>query len=155
MVYVCSGTDSEKLDWFRTINIAGQKLTNQELHNAVYAGTWVSDAKRYLSRCGCPAYGMASDYMNESPIRQEYLESAIRWNCRDAIEDYMGRLHNDDSARPLWEYFQSVIRWIEQTFTMKRKSIMKGVDWGFLYDTFGDTKLGTDKIEKETAQACA
>ena len=152
MVYVCSGTDSEKLDWFKTINIAGQKLTNQELRNAVYAGPWVSDAKRYFSRRGCPAYGMGSDYMNGSPIRQEYLETAIRWISRDAIEEYMGRHQHDNSAGPLWEYFQSVIRWIEQTFTKKRKSIMKGVDWGFLYDTFGDTKLDTDKIEKETAR---
>ena len=131
MVYVCSGTDSEKLDWFKTINIAGQKLTNQELRNAVYAGPWVSDAKRYFSRRGCPAYGMASDYMNGSPIRQEYLETAIRWNSRDAIEDYMGRHQNDDTAGPLWEYFQSVIRWIEQTFTKKKKVNNEGRRLGF------------------------
>ena len=26
MIYLCSGTDSEKLEWFKTINIAGEKL---------------------------------------------------------------------------------------------------------------------------------
>ena len=56
MVYLCSGTDSERLDWFKTINIAGEKLTDQELRNAVYAGSWVTDAKRYFSKTGCPAY---------------------------------------------------------------------------------------------------
>ena len=64
MVYLCSGTDSEKLDWFETVNIAGEKLTDQELRNAVYAGPWVTDAKRYFSKTGCPAYGIGSDYMS-------------------------------------------------------------------------------------------
>ena len=50
MVYLCSGTDSEKLEWFKIINIAGEKLTDQELRNAVYSGSWVSDAKRYFSK---------------------------------------------------------------------------------------------------------
>lgn len=152
MVYVCSGTDSEKLEWFKTINIAGQELTNQELRNAVYAGPWVSDAKRYFSRRGCAAHRIGSDYMKGSAIRQEYLETAIRWISRDAIEDFMGRHQHENSAASLWEYFQSVIHWVEATFTVKRKSIMKGVGWGFLYNTFGDTELDSDKIEEESAR---
>jgi hypothetical protein len=72
MVYVCSGTESEKLEWFKTINIAGEKLTEQELRNAVYTGSWVSDAKRYFSKSGCVAYNIGSDYLNGSPIRQEF-----------------------------------------------------------------------------------
>src|SRR5688572_9704376 len=74
MVYVCSGTDSEKLEWFKIINIAGEKLTDQELRNAVYAGSWVTDAKRYFSKNSCPAYQIGSDYMTGTPIRQDYLE---------------------------------------------------------------------------------
>ena len=58
-VYVCDGTDSEKLDWFRIINIAGEQLTDQELRNAVYAGSWTSDAKRYFSKTGCAAGTLA------------------------------------------------------------------------------------------------
>ena len=64
MVYVCTGTPSEKLDWFTTINTAGEELTNQELRNAVYAGPWLSDAKRYFSRNGCAAYGIGNAYVN-------------------------------------------------------------------------------------------
>lgn len=68
MVYLCSGSDSEKLEWFRTINIAGEKLTDQELRNAVYSGSWVSDAKRYFSKSNCVAYSLGSDYLNGSPL---------------------------------------------------------------------------------------
>ena len=76
-VYLCEGSDSERLAWFRTINIAGVKLYEQELRNAVYAGPWVSDAKRRFSKSGCVAYKMASSYLSGSPIRQDYLETAI------------------------------------------------------------------------------
>ena len=65
-VYVCDGTDSEKLDWFRIINIAGEQLTDQELRNAVYAGSWTSDAKRYFSKTGCAADALAGDYLKHS-----------------------------------------------------------------------------------------
>ena len=91
MIYVCSGTDSEKLNWFQIVNIAGQKLADQELRNAVYAGSWVSDAKRYFSRNGAPAYQIGKDYLNGSAIRQDYLETAIKWISEDNIKEYMGK----------------------------------------------------------------
>ena len=152
MVYVCTGTDSEKLEWFKTINIAGKVLTNQELRNAVYAGTWLSDAKRYFSRNGCAAYQIGNAYVKGSPIRQEYLETAIKWISEGSIEDYMGRHQHDKNALPLWEYFQSVINWVESTFTKARPKIMRGVDWGLLYNTFKDADLDPDEIEQETAR---
>ena len=148
MVYLCSGTESEKLEWFRIINIAGVKLTDQELRNAVYAGTWVSDAKRYFSRSGCAAYGIGKDYLKGSSIRQEYLETAIKWISEDNIEDYMGRHQHDPSAVSLWNYFQSVVNWVEVTFMEKRPQ-MKGVDWGTLYDSYKDETLDPAEIEKE------
>ena len=152
MVYVCRGTDSEKLEWFKTINIAGKKLENQELRNAVYAGTWLSDAKRYFSRSGCVAYKIGNAYINGSPIRQEYLETAIKWVSRDSIEDYMGTHQHDENALPLWEHFQSVIHWIKSTFTKTRSKFMKGVDWGLLYNEYKDADLDPDEIEEETAR---
>jgi len=151
MVYFCSGTDSERLDWFRTINIAGEKLTDQELRNAVYAGSWVSDAKRYFSKTGCPAYGIGSDYLNGSPIRQEYLETAVKWISEGNIEHYMAEHQHDQNASTLWRYFQDVITWVGTTFTKKRK-FMKGVDWGTLYNNYKDEKYNTKKIEEETAR---
>ncbi len=150
MVYLCSGTDSEKLEWFRTINIAGEKLTNQELRNAVYSGSWVTDAKRYFSKNNCAAHGIGSDYLNGSAIRQDYFETAIKWISNNEIEKYMGQHQHDPNAGALWRYFQSVISWIEATFTKKRKKFMKGIDWGTLYNQFKDEVYDPKKIEEET-----
>ena len=148
-IYFCSGTDSEKLEWFKIINIAGERLTDQELRNAVYSGSWVSDAKRYFSKNGCAAYGIGSDYLNGSPIRQEYLETAIKWISNGKIEDYMSKHQHDQNASALWRYFQDVITWVSTTFTKKRK-FMKGVEWGTLYNTYKDEKYNTKEIEEET-----
>lgn len=155
MVYICSGTDSEKLEWFRIINIAGEKLTEQELRNAVYSGSWVTDAKRYFSKNSCAAYGIGSDYLKGSPIRQDYLETAIKWISKENIEVYMSNHQHDPNASALWSYFQSVITWVESTFTIKRKKFMKGVDWGILYNEFKDELFDTDKLEIEIAKLVA
>jgi hypothetical protein len=151
MVYFCSGSDSEKLDWFRTINIAGEEHTDQELRNAVYAGPWTADAKRYFSKTGCPAYGLAGDYMRGSPIRQEYLETAISWRSDGKIDEYMSKHQKDKNATPLWQYFQKVIGWVKATFPKYRRE-MKGVDWGTLYNQFKDKEVDTDKLEKHVAK---
>jgi len=154
MVYLCSGTDSEKLEWFRTINIAGEKLTDQELRNAVYSGSWVSDAKRYFSKNGCVAYNIGNDYLTGSPIRQDYLETAIDWISNGNIEVYMANHQDDQNASALWIYYQSVITWVSTTFIKKRK-FMKGVDWGTLYNKYKDEKFDTKAIEKQTAKLIA
>ncbi len=150
-IYQCSGTDSEKLEWFKTINIAGEKLTDQELRNAVYSGSWVTDAKRYFSKTGCAAYGLASDYLTGTPIRQDYLETAIKWISKGDIEGYMGQHQHDPNASALWRYFQDVISWVQATFTVKRVKFMKGVDWGTLYNEYNKNIYDTNKLEEETA----
>ena len=159
MVYVCSGTESEKLEWFETINIAGEKLTAQELRNAVFSGSWVSDAKRYFSKTGCVAFNIGSDYLNGSPIRQEYLETAIGWinndDSNDGIKLFMAKHQHDQNATALWMYFQSVITWVDATFTNKRKKFMKGIAWGFLYNKYKDVVYDTKAIEEETAKLIA
>lgn len=148
MVYFCSGTDSEKLEWFKIVNIAGEALTAQELRNAVYAGPWVTSAKQYFSKSLCPAYQLAKDYMRGSPIRQTYLENAIKWISSGRIEEFMGQHQHNNSADELWQYFETVIRWVGSTFVVKR-SIMKGIDWGFLYNDYKVRKLDSIKIESE------
>ncbi|NLH61678.1 MAG: DUF262 domain-containing protein [Ignavibacteriales bacterium] len=148
MVYFCSGSDSEKLEWFKTINIAGEKLTDQELRNAVYSGPWVSDAKRYFSKNNCAAYGLGGDYLSGSPIRQDFLETTIRWISKDNIENYMAEHQHEPNASELWLYYQSVINWVRAVFPVYRKE-MKGVAWGFLYNEFGNKKFDTKKLEKE------
>lgn len=154
MVYFCSGTDSEKLEWFKTINIAGLKLSDQELRNAVYAGPWVTDAKKYFSKNGCAAFGLANPYLNGSPIRQDYLETAIDWISVGQVESYMAKHQHDPNASALWLYFQSVITWVKITFKNYRK-FMRGVDWGTLYNKYKDEVFNADDIEKETAKLIA
>ena len=147
------GTESQKLKWFKTINIAGEKLTTQELRNAVYVGSWIEDAKRYFSKPQCVAYKLGEDYMKGSPIRQEYLETAIKWVSEGDIEGYMSKHQHDPNASHLWRYFQDVLTWVESVFPKKynekRKKLMKGVDWGFLYNRFKDEVYNVDTIEKE------
>lgn len=150
-IYICSGTDSEKLKWFKTINIAGEKLTEQELRNAVYSGSWVADAKRYFSKNNCAAYGLASKYINGSPIRQDYLETAIDWISKGNIEVYMGNHQHDPTAIELWNYFSGVINWVKATFSKYRKE-MKGVAWGPLYDKFGKSPLNPKDLEEKVSK---
>ena len=146
MVYFCSGKDSERLEWFKTINIAGEKLTDQELRNAVYSGSWVTDAKRYFSKNGCPAYGLGGEYLSGTAIRQEYLETTIKWISEDNIESYMAKHQHKPNANGLWLYFQSVIAWVKATFPMYRKE-MKGIAWGDLYNVFKDQEFDPKKLE--------
>ncbi len=148
MVYFCSGTDKEKLDWFRIINIAGERLLDQELRNAVYTGPWLSHAKPIFSKTNCAAYLLAHKYVNGRTIRQEYLEKAISWLSKGEIEQYMSTHQHDPNANELWSYFQAVIAWVELTFTTYR-SEMKGVDWGGLYNHFKDGLYDTAKLEAE------
>ncbi len=151
MVYFCEGAASEKLHWFRTINIAGAKLTEQELRNAVYSGSWVTDAKRYFSKSGCAAYGLGGDYMNGSPIRQEYLETAIDWISEGAINDYMLNHQNASNANALWLYFLAVINWVKTVFPNYR-SEMKGIAWGTLYNSHKEHPWDSAKLETEIAR---
>jgi len=148
MIYLCEGSDSEKLEWFQTINIAGEKLTEQELRNAVFSGPWVSDAKRYFSKNGCAAYGLGSDYLTGSPIRQDYLETTIKWISNDDIKDYMAIHQLEPNANELWLYYQSVISWIKTIFPKYRKE-MKGVNWGFLYNEYKSKKFDNKKLEEQ------
>jgi hypothetical protein len=148
MVYFCSGSDQEKLDWFRIINIAGERLTEQELRNAVYTGPWLTHAKTIFSKTNCAAYLLANKYVNGSPIRQEYLETAISWLSDGKIEQYMSAHQHDPNANELWSYFQAVIAWVQLTFTTYR-SEMKGIDWGQVYNQFKDGLYDTAKLEDE------
>lgn len=157
-VYVCDGSDSEKLEWFKIINIAGENLTDQELRNAVYAGSWVTEAKRYFSKTFCAADTIAGKYLKGASKRQEYLETALKWISDKEgikIEDYMGKHQHDPKAQELWLYFRSVIEWIESVFPKVRRE-MKGLPWGIYYNKHGQrTDFDPEKLEKEIQKLMA
>ena len=150
-VYLCTGSDSDRLKWFETINIAGAKLTLQEIRNAVYYAPWLGKAKRDFSRRGCPAYQIGKDYVKGSPIRQDYLERAIQWINQGDVVGYMNQRKGEADANELWMYFESVINWVRATFTEYRKE-MKGVDWGSLFAAYKDAPLDPVELERRVAE---
>lgn len=150
-VCVCKGSPSEKLKWFEKINIASVPLTQQELRNATYHGHWVTDAKRYFSKTGCPAHQIASDYLTGSPLRQDYLETAIRWASKNNVDIHMASHQNDPTAVALWNHFQSVITWVKAMFPNYRPS-MKGIDWGTLYNNYHSYTYDPAELEKDVAR---
>lgn len=149
-VYFCTGSDKEKLDWFRVINIAGERLLDQELRNAVYVGPFVSDARRHFSKAGCPAYKIGCDYMAGNTIEQAYLETVLKWASRKdgmQIDEYMAKHQHDPNANKLWAYYMQIITWTKSTFPNYRKD-MKGLDWGAMFDEFGENVYDTAVLEK-------
>lgn len=150
-VYFCEGTESEKLEWFKTINIASEKLTDQEIRNAVYAGTWTAEAKKIFSKTNCPAKLLSDKYVNANPIRQELLEKAIAWYAgKDdkLICNYMGVHQHNKNANELWLYFQKVIAWVKALFTVYRKE-MKSVEWGELFNKYNKNEYDAVEFEDE------
>ena len=152
IIYVCEGKPSEKLEWFKTINIAGKPLNEQEINNAVYAGPFVSDAKRHFSKSNCGAYRLGRDLVNGTPIRQDFLKKALEWMAdhetrggkRQTAVGYMAEHQHDPNANNLWTYFQNVLNWAITNFDPRKfKKIMKGLDWAMLYDKFGSETLDT------------
>ena len=154
MIYLCEGSDKERIEWFTVINTYGEKVNAQEIRNAVYTGPWLSDAKLKFSKRNCVAYLLANDggqLVSGDTVRQEYLETALSWINDGKIEDYMAKHQHDKSADELWVYFQNVIAWVRDVFPNYRRE-MSNVPWGVLYNQFKDKKIDARKLEKEIAE---
>ena len=136
LIYECEGTESEIKEWFRTINISGVPLTNQELLNAVYSGPFVTLGKEEFSNSQNANIQKWSAYISGSENRQEYLERALEWVSKDNVGDYMSRHRFDTNITELKNYFTSVIDWVSAVF-IDVESEMKGIEWGRLYETYG------------------
>ena len=145
-VYFCRGDEDEKLAWFQVVNIAGEKLFEQEILNAVYAGRFVNAARAYFSQRNCPAQRLAKNYLRGEPIRQDYLKTALRWICnlKDcSIPEYMS-LHKFDNAEELIKYFRDVIDWVKKIFP-KYYSEMKGLEWGEYFNRYGEENFDAEE----------
>ncbi len=153
-VYFCRGDDDDKLAWFQVVNIAGEKLYDQEIRNAIYAGNFVNEARAFFSRNNCPAYTLAKDYMDGKPIRQKYFETALEWICdlqRRTIEDYMAA-HKHGDAEELKQYFRDVIAWVKKIFPKCRVKQMKGLPWGIFYNKYSAETFDADDLEKKISR---
>lgn len=161
-VYVCEGTDKEKLAWFQIINIAGEVLETQEIRNAQFHGPWLTDAKSAFSRKNCAAHKKYGKYMSGDYIRQKYLESVFVWAAdaegitdKDAIVTYMQKHRYEDDANALWMYFENVFKWVEKLFGREFDKSMKGVQWGLLYNAHKDDNLDAKYLQKRMKQLLA
>lgn len=153
-VYVCEGGDAEKLEWFKTINIAGEELTDQELRNAVYSGPWVTDCKRHFTKVGCPGIKIGEKFVTVKLDRQGLMERALQWiairyGC--SIEEYMATHQHDMECEELWNYYRAIIDWVKATFISIRPS-MKSVNWGMLYHKYGSGHYDVDALEAEVSR---
>ena len=160
-IYVCEGEESDKLEWFQTINMKQKPLTEQEIRNAIYAGPFVTDAKKHFSKTNCGAYRLGKDLVNGTLNRQEFLERALEWMAdhetrqghRQSVVGYMAAHQHDPNANNLWSYFQTVLNWAITNFDMKRfKKIMKGLNWAELYDKYGSETLDTTALGKRISE---
>lgn len=151
LIYECEGTESEIKEWFKTINIAGVPLNNQELLNAVYSGPFVTLGKEEFSNSQNANIQKWSAYVSGSANRQEFLECALDWVSKGNIGDYMSRHRFDKNINELKKYFNSVIDWVSSVF-IDVESEMRGLDWGRLYEMYHRTSYNPTKISKEVQE---
>ena len=134
-IYECSGTESEIKEWFKTINIAGVPLNEQELSNAIHSGPFVTLAKAEFSNSQNANIQKWSAYISGDVKRQDYLKTALNWVSKGNIDDYMSRHRYDDNITELKTYFNSVIDWVSSVF-QDVESEMRGLNWGELYEKY-------------------
>lgn len=148
LIYECEGTESEIKEWFKTINIAGVPLNNQELLNAVYSGPFVTLGKAEFSNSQNANIQKWSAYVSGSANRQEYLECALDWVSKSNISDYMSRHRFDDNINELKQYFNTVIEWLSSVF-IDVESEMRGLEWGRLYETYHNKAYNSKKVSEQ------
>ena len=150
-IYECSGTESEIKEWFRTINIVGVPLNDQELLNAIFSGPFVTLAKAEFSNSQNANIQKWSAYISGDVKRQDYLRTALLWVSKGNIDDYMSRHRYDTNITELKTYFNSVIDWVSSVF-IDVKPQMRGLNWGELYERFHANAYDPNDVhEKVTA----
>ncbi|MDD4690597.1 MAG: DUF262 domain-containing protein [Eubacteriales bacterium] len=148
LIYECEGTESQIKEWFKTINIAGVPLNNQELLNAVYSGPFVTKAKEEFSNSQNANIQKWSAYVSGSANRQDFLECALYWVSKGNIGDYMSKHRKDKNIDELKKYFNIVIDWVSSVF-VDVEAEMRGLDWGRLYETHHRTAYNPDKVSSQ------
>lgn len=151
LVYECQGEESEIKEWFKTINIVGVPLNEQELLNAVYSGQYVTLAKAKFSNSQNSNIQKWSSYVSGSALRQDFLARALDWVSHGNVSDYMSNHRNDDSIKELEVYFQTVIDWISGLFIHVEKE-MCGLEWGRLYETYKTTAYNPNTLAEQVKE---
>lgn len=151
LIYVCEGTETEIKEWFKTINIVGVPLNEQELLNAVFSGRFVTLAKAEFSNSQNTQVHKWSAYVNGAAIRQDFLAKALYWVSKGNVSDYMSLHRNDDNINELKTYFNSVIDWASSVFVNVEKE-MRGIEWGELYEKYKNTAYNPAKVSEKVKE---
>ena len=144
-IYICEGTESEIKQWFKTINIAGVPLNEQELSNAIHSGPFVTKAKEEFSNSKNSNIQKWSAYISGNVLRQDFLRTALEWVSKDHIDAYMSKHRFDDNIDELKAYFNSVIDWISSVF-IDVDSKMCGLKWGRLYEQYHKNSYNPQEV---------
>jgi len=147
-IYECEGSESEIKQWFRTINIAGVPLNDQELLNAIFSGPFVTLGKEEFSNSQNSNIQKWSAYVSGSANRQEFLECALDWVSKGNISDYMSRHRFDKNITELKTYFNSVLEWVSSVFK-DVESEMRGLEWGQFYEQYHKKAYDPAKVSEE------
>lgn len=153
-IYICEGEESEIKQWFKTINIVGVPLNNQELLNAIYSGPFVTMAREEFSNSQNANIQKWGAYIKGDVNRQEYLATALNWVSKGNIDKYMSQHRFDTNIVELKSYFNSVIDWISSVFK-DVKSDMKGLEWGRLYETYHTNSYDPNKVSERLGELYA
>lgn len=154
LVYECEGTESEIKEWFKTINITGVPLNDQELLNAIYSGPFVTAGKATFSNSGNAMIHMWGAYINANAQRQGYLETALDWistSQSKTISEYMSEHRNDQSIAEMKSYFDTVLNWVSSIFAQVEKE-MRGLEWGRLYEEYHNFSYNSDQISSKVME---
>ena len=152
-IYICEGEEDEIKEWFKTINIVGIPLNEQELLNAVYSGPFVTKAREEFSNSQNSKVAQWSDYIKGSVLRQDFLATALDWVSKGNTEEYMAQHRRDTNIDELKNYFYSLMDWIDATFTKEVSTrYMKGLEWGRLYDTYHNIGYNLEKLNARVAE---
>ena len=148
LIYICEGTEFEIKEWFKTINIAGVPLNDQELLNAIYSGPFTTLAKTEFSNSQNANIQRWSSYIPGAVNRQDYLHAALNWVSKGDVDGYMSQHRKDNNINELKTYFDTIIDWIDVTFIDVERE-MCGLDWGRLYREYHNTPYDPNKVHEE------
>lgn len=151
LIYICEGEEDEIKEWFKTINIAGVPLNDQELLNAIYSGKFVTLCKEEFSNSRNANITKWSAYIKGSADRQDFLERALDWVSKGNIDSYMAQHRHDDNISEIKRYFNSVIDWASGVFNNIEKE-MCGLEWGRLYELYYKQAYDPSEVQKKINQ---
>ena len=163
LVYICEGegenAEEEIKEWFKTINIAGIPLNQQEELNAVFSGPFVTLSKAEFSNSRNSRIQIWESYINGTAKRQDFLATALEWvsygmDAKDKISAYMSAHRRDTNIDEIKTYFNTVIEWIESRFDEVYPE-MKGLNWGELYERFHNNAYNPKELQAKVKELMA